>query len=323
MTAQSRQSTAFDYLILGVGIVALLLPVFLSNPYYINVAINTVITVIIVLSTNLLVGYGGQFALCGAAFFGIGAYIPGLLAARYGISPWLGLAAGVTVTTLIATIVSFPVARLQGYFLSLATLAFGFSVEIFVRQATEFTGGPYGVSDLPALTLLGVALHGRWYYVFAALILIAVVVFISNIMRSGFGRALLATRDSPVAATASGVDVRQMRMAVFVISADVVAIAGWLQAFLDGTINPQMLNPELSFLWLFMVIVGGLGNAAGVVLGAVVLSIGPNAIGFASVDRTLVVALLMITIALLAPRGLGSLVDMLRKTHVRKSATII
>lgn len=299
----------FQRMLFGTGVIALLFPALLSNPYYINVATNAAITVIIALSLNLVVGYSGQFALSHAAFFGIGAYVPALLSTRWGISPWLGLIADLLFTTGVAAIVSIPVVRLRGYFLSVATLAFGFFAEIFVRQATDVTGGAYGVNDLPMLAVFGHPLRPLSYYFFTAFVLVLAILLISNMMHSGLGRAILAMRDNAAAAAASGINVSQMRAFAFVLSADIVAVAGWLQAFLDRTVNPQMLSPELSFVWLFMVLVGGLGNAAGVVLGTVLLTLAPNLIGFASADRALVVAVLTIVVVLFAPQGIGGLLD--------------
>lgn len=293
----------------AIASLALLLPALLHNPYHINLATNTAITLIIALSLNLVVGYSGQFALSHAAFFGIGAYVPGLLATRLDISPWLGLIAGIAVTTAIATIVSIPVVRLRGYFLSVATLAFGFFTEILVRQATEVTGGAYGVNNLPSLVLFGHPLHGLSYYFLAAFTLFVVALLLGNMMRSGLGRAIVAMRDNPGAAAASGIAVTQIRVLAFVLAADIAAIAGWLQAFLDRNINPELLSPELTFVWLFMVLIGGLGHPAGVILGTLLLTLGPNFIGIASVDRALVVGMLMIIVALFAPQGLGGLID--------------
>lgn len=293
------------------GTIALLLPGLLQNPYHINVATNAAITLIVALSLNLVVGYSGQFALSHSTFFGIGAYVPGLLATRLGISPWLTLVAGLAVTTAVATIVSIPVVRLRGYFLSVATLAFGFFVEIFVRQATELTGGAYGVDGLPPLVLFDEPLRGLAYYFLAAFTLLLIALLLGNIMRSGLGRAIVAMRDSPKAAAASGIDVTQLRVVAFVLAADIVAVAGWLQAFLDRSINPQMLSPELTFIWLFMVLIGGLGHPAGIVLGTLLLTVGPNFIGIASADHALVVAVLVIGVALFAPQGLGGLLDFL------------
>ncbi len=307
----TRQGAAgtFNRAVLVIGAVALLLPGLLHNPYHINVATNAAITLVVALSLNLVVGYSGQFALSHAAFFGIGAYVPGLLATRLDVSPWLGLVAGLAVTTTIATVVSIPVSRLRGYFLSVATLAFGFFIEIFVRQATELTGGAYGVNDLPTLVLFEYPLRGLSYYFFAAFTLFLIALLIGNMMRSGLGRAIVAMRDNPAAAAASGIHVTQMRVLAFVLSADIVAVAGWLQAFFDLSINPQMLSPELSFVWLFMVLIGGLGHPVGVVLGTLLLTIGPNFVGFASTDRALFVAVLVIGVALFAPQGLGGLLD--------------
>ena len=293
----------------AIASLALLLPLMLHNPYHINLATNTAITLIIALSLNLVVGYSGQFALSHAAFYGIGAYVPGLLATRLGISPWLGLAAGIAVTTVVGLIVSIPVVRLRGYFLSVATLAFGFFIEILVRQATDITGGAYGINNLPPLMLFGHPLRGLSYYALTAFTLFLVALLLSNMMRSALGRAIVAMRDSPGAASASGIAVTQIRVLAFVLSADIAAVAGWLQAFLDRTINPELLSPELTFVWLFMVLIGGLGHPAGVVLGTLLLTLGPNFVGIAGVDRALVVGVLMIVVALFAPQGIGGLLD--------------
>ncbi len=303
------RSPILDRILFGAGLVALAIPLLFDNAYYINLATNAAITVIIALSLNLVVGYSGQFALSQAAFFGFGAYVPGLLVSRWDVSPWLGLIGGLIVTSMVAALVSIPVARLRGYFLSVATLAFGFIIEIFVRQATEITGGAYGVNDLPSLDLFGHPLHALSYYILTAFTLLLVVLFIANLMNSALGRAILAMRDSAIAAAASGIDVGLMRIIAFVLSADIAAVAGWLQAFLDRSINPQLFNPELSFVWLFMVLIGGAGNAAGVVLGATLLTLGPNLIGIASSDRAIVVGVVMIVIALFAPKGIGGLID--------------
>jgi branched-chain amino acid transport system permease protein len=309
---QARSSASLpgrNPLLIVIAVLGLLLPGLLDNPYYINLATNATITLIVALSLNLVVGYSGQFALCHAAFYGIGAYVPALLATRWNVSPWLGLVVGLAFTTAITTIVSIPVVRLRGYFLSVATLAFGYFVEIFVRQTTEITGGAYGVNNLPILVLFGQPLRGLAYYFFAAFTLCLIAVLLTNMMRSGVGRAIVAMRDSPGAAAASGIHVTQMRVLAFVIAADIAAVAGWLQAFLDLSINPQMLSPELTFVWLFMVLIGGLGHPVGVVLGTLLLTLGPNFIGAASFDRALVVAVLMIIVALFAPQGIGGLFD--------------
>lgn len=289
--------------------IAAAFPLVFRDPFYITVAINVGTALILALSMNLVIGFSGQFSLAHAAFFGIGAYVPAILARDFGISPWLGLPAGISAGLAIAAVIGIPVVRLRGYYLAVATLAFSFFVEILVRQLTDVTGGAYGIQNLPAPSLFGVALVGGSFYPVMLAAVVATIVLLDNLMRSPLGREIVAMRDHPAAAAATGINVARARLVAFVLSAGLAALAGWVQAFYFRNLNPLMLSPEWTFIWLFMVFIGGLGHVRGIVAGTVLLTLAPEFLGFATEQTVLGIGVLMVLVALFAPRGLGGLID--------------
>lgn len=291
------------------GLAALLLLPFLGNQYHITIAVNLCITLILTLSLDLIVGKSGQFHLSHAAFFGVGAYVTAILAKQLAVSPWLCLPASMAVVGALAAVIALPTTRLHGLYLAVATLAFSMFVEVVIGEGGSVTGGGYGIQDIPPLTVLGTPLVGPSFYALAALVLLAVALSLRNLMGSRLGREILASRDNADSAAASGIDPRLIRMVVLVIAASLAATAGWLQATYHHSVNTDLVSPEWTFVWFFMVLVGGLGSTRGVVLGTLLLGLMPEALGFAATDTILWIGVLMVAVTLFAPRGLGGLLD--------------
>ena len=198
---------------------------------------------------------------------------------------------------------------MSGYYLAVATLAFGKFCEVFVRQATPITGGAYGIQNIPPLKVFDLPLTGSRFYFLVTIIFLCCVLLLRNLSASSLGRSIVAVRDNPSAAEATGINIAQARLVAFVLAASLAGLAGWLQAFYRLQLDPALLGLDLTFLLLFMVLVGGLGHYVGVFVGTVVLTIVPETLGFAS-DRTiLLVGALMVIVALFAPQGIGGLLD--------------
>ena len=295
------------YLWITAALVAGLAPAW-GNPYHVTVAFNLCVTLVLTLSLNFVVGYSGQFHLSHVAFFGTGAYVSAILA-KAGLSPWLCLPCAIGTVALLAALIGLPVTRLKGLYLAVATLSFSLFVEIVVKQGGPLTGGGYGIQDIPVPEFVGTELVGRTFYPVALLVLVATIVLLHNLLASRFGREVVATRDHPDAAEAAGINPASVRLAVLVIAAALAATAGWLHAFYHRALNPSLLSPEWTFLWFFMVLVGGIGNWVGVVLGTILLSLVPEILGFATGQTILGVGILMILVTLFAPRGLGGALD--------------
>ena len=266
-----------------------LYPAVFRDVFYITIAVTVGVALLLTLSMNLVIGYSGQFSLAHSAFFGIGAYVPAILSRDLGLSPWLGLPAGVLAGAIVATVIGIPVARLRGYYLAVATFAFGFFVEILARQATELTGGAYGIQGLPIPSLFGFPLQGAAYYPVVVIAVAGTILMLNSLMRSPLGRAIIATRDHPGAAGAAGINPAQMRLLAFVLSAAIAAFAGWLQCFYFRSLNPLMLSPDWNFVWVFMVFIGGLCNVRGIVAGTLLLTVSPELLGFAT-EQTILAA---------------------------------
>jgi branched-chain amino acid transport system permease protein len=305
----------------AVGVIAFailaMLP-FWGNPYHVTVAINLCVTLILTLSLNLVVGYSGQFHLSHAAFFGVGAYVSAICA-KQGLSPWLCLPVAVGAVAMLAALIGMPVTRLKGLYLAVATLAFSLFVEVVVNQGGTITGGGYGIQDIPAAYFGPERLIGKPFYVLALFALGVTFLILRNTLTSKFGREILATRDHPDAAEASGINPPLIRLLVLVIAAGLAAFAGWVHTFHHRALDPSLLNPEWTFIWFFMVLVGGIGNTAGVILGSLLLGLVPEFLGFATGQTIFGIGILMILVTLFAPQGLGGLIDDFRQRWLVKS----
>jgi ABC-type branched-subunit amino acid transport system permease subunit len=286
-----------------------LLPTAVTNGYYLTLATNVIITMVLTLSLNFTIGRIGLFSLAHSAFLGVGAYLAAILAQRHGVSPWATLPIAVAGSMAAAALIGVPVLRLRGMFLSVATLSFGLFAEVFARQATEITGGAYGIIGIPPLVLFGHPLRGTGMYELSFAVLLLVALMFENIRTSRFGRAIAASRDNEQAAAAAGIDIARTRLAGFVLSAAVAGAAGWLYTFFHLTLNPYVLSLDITFVWLFVVLVGGLGSMRGVALATILLGIGPELLGFASTQQVLISGVLVLIVVLLAPRGLGGMVE--------------
>lgn len=297
--------------LVGAGIVAML-PL-TANAYHLTVAINLCITLILTLSLNFVVGNSGQFHLSHVAFFGTGAYVSAILAKQYHLSPWLCLFCAVPAVAMLAALIGLPVTRLKGLYLAVATLAFSLFIEVLVNQGGALTGGGYGIQDIPAATMFGARLSAKSFYLLALAALVMTILIINNLLDSKFGREIIASRDHPNAAAAAGINPAATKLLVLVIAASFAAVAGWLHTFYYLTLNPVVLSPEWTFVWFFMVLVGGLGSISGVVLGTMLLTLVPEFLGFAAGQTVLVIGILMIAVTLFAPRGLAGLLYDLAK----------
>ena len=297
--------------LVGAGIVAML-PL-TADAYHLTMAVNLCITLILTLSLNFVVGNSGQFHLSHVAFFGTGAYVSAILAKQYHLSPWLCLFCAVPAVAMLAALIGLPATRLKGLYLAVATLAFSLFVEVLVNQGGTLTGGGYGIQDVPAATIFGARLSAKSFYLLALAAVVVTILILNNLLDSKFGREIIASRDHPNAAAAAGINPAATKLLVLVIAASFAAVAGWLHTFYYLTLNPVVLSPELTFVWFFMVLVGGLGSITGVVLGTMLLTLVPELLGFAAGQTVLLIGILMIAVTLFAPRGLAGLLYDLAK----------
>ena len=242
------------------------------------------------LSLNVVLGYAGQLHLGVAAFFGIGAFVAGIL--RVDIYPfqlgfWPTLLVAIAVTTLIGVLLSSPTLRLRGDYLALVTLGFGVITITLLRKFDEITGGKQTLNPIPPPSLPGfmdgplgaIGINTDWlvdyrlYYYLNLFFLTGVYLVLWNLERSRLGRAWMAIREDELAATCMGINAARLKLAAFAMSAGIAGMAGALYATKMGsTLEPTFYDFQLSATILCAVILGGLGNRNGVLLGIFFIS---------------------------------------------------
>ena len=279
-------------------------PLALPNNYTYEVAILVGLNAVVCVGLNLLVGYAGQISLGHAGFFALGAYGSAILAARYGWPPALSLPAAVAGVAVLAWLVGRPILRLKGHYLAMATLGLGIIVSQVLATEDRITGGPDGMTVAPII-LFGNTLSGErvWYWIVGAL-LVATVWLAQNLIDSPRGRALRALHGAEIAAAAAGIDAARHKLAAFVLSAALAALAGALMAHYAGFITPSKASFLHSIELVTMVVFGGMASTFGAVVGAAVLTTLPQLLaGFKDYELVVLGALMMLTMIFM-PRGL-------------------
>jgi branched-chain amino acid transport system permease protein len=234
-----------------------------SNNFYLDVAIRIGINAIIVLGLNLLIGFAGQISFGHAGFLGIGAYASAVLPTHFGWPPALALVAGAAVAAALAAVLAWPIFKLKGHYLAMATLGLGIILALIFRNEAAYTGGPDGI-PVPTMELGGFAIASdrQWYWIVAALLLVSVWASL-NIINSPFGRALRALHGSEVAAKVVGVDIARYKMTIFVMSAAFASIMGSVTAHYVGFVTPNIADFVHSIELVTMVVVGGMASVFG------------------------------------------------------------
>jgi len=295
-----------DYLLFLLFILVVLAAPLAFRGYLLNVLIFMGINTMLAVALNLLLGFAGQISLGHAAFFGLGAYLSGILTATYGCNPWLALAVAAVAVGLLAFGLGFPILKLQGHYLAMATLGFGIIVNIVFNETVAYTGGPSGLSGIPNLRLGRTRFDGdlKNYYLIWTFTLATMLLGI-NLAHSRIGRALRAIHDSEVAARVMGVNARILKVQVFTLSAIISAVAGSLYAHTMMFIAPASFGFTFSVELVTMVIIGGLGNIFGSFLGAALLTILPELLRVVRDYDIVVYGLLLIVMTMYMPGGLA------------------
>ena len=219
----------------------------------------------------------------------------------------------------VALVLSLVTARLRGLYLALATLAFGLLVDSVTVGLTGITGGPSGLVGIPSFSLGGYAFSSAtsmYYLVWGAAA--ALVIVLANLARSGYGRALRATRADQTAARALGIQVPRYKVSVFLISAALAALAGSLYAFHFHFLSPEMVSTSRSLEMITMLVLGGEGTLVGPLVGVALLTLLPAAFQPLAVYKTLAEGILLVLIMLYLPTGiLGGLLSALERLAYR------
>lgn len=288
----------------GILLVAALLATVLprvAGVYYLHVVDVTLINVIMALGLNLVLGFGGQISLAQAAFFGIGAYSFAVLQA-HGWPAAAAAPAGVAISALVGALLGWPILRLRGHYLALATLAFGLIVSELMVNLDWLTGGANGMMGIP-----GIGMAGDNQQMLMVLLAVTVVALGLSVAfaYSPMGLRVRAFRDDLTAAQAAGINVRALKIGLFIASAAYGGLAGVCYCCLLGYISPDVFAWQTTFSYLAMVVVGGLGSSLGAVIGAALYTLVPEWLRFLQEAYFVFFGMFVIVVIALIPGGLA------------------
>lgn len=262
----------------------------------------------------VLTGHTGQVSFGHAAFLGIGAYTHSILLS-YGVPFTLSIIVTLSLSGLVGMAIGRSASKMHGFYLAIATLAFGILIETVFGEWASLTGGHMGFA-VPSLTVFGLSLTEVWQQYYVDLLLALFVVWgAANLFRSPTGRSFLAVRDSELSARCLGVNVEWVKIQSFGVSAAITGLAGALLAHHLTYLAPDVFGVLESLKLMLMIVVGGLGTILGAILGAIVISILPVALSFlkdylpASIGQTagiepLLFGLIIVLVIVFEPGGL-------------------
>ena len=295
-----RHPAAFWVGVVLVAAALLALPFVLASvgTAWVRITNLAILFILLSLGLNIVVGYAGLLDLGYVAFYAVGAYTYALLASpHFGLHLpfWIILPIGAAVACVFGVLLGAPTLKLRGDYLAIVTLGFGEIVRIFLNnlsQPVNLTNGPQGVTLIDPFTVgnfsfarsesfLGLTFSGPVkYYYLLMLVLLAVIVINLRLEDSRIGRAWIAIREDEIAAQAMGINTRNIKLLAFAMGASFGGIAGGMFSAMQGFISPETFVLVESIMVLSMVVLGGMGNIGGVIVGALLLSFVPEVLRY-------------------------------------------
>ena len=324
--------------LVAVALLALPFALAQAGTAWVRVANFAILYALLALGLNIVVGFAGLLDLGYIAFYAVGAYAYALLASpHFGLHLpfWVILPIGAGVAALFGILLGTPTLKLRGDYLAIVTLGFGEIVRIFLNnlsQPVNITRGPQGIAGIDPVRLagidfsrsdsvLGAIVSGpiKYYYLLLALMLGIIVVNV-RLQNSRIGRAWEAIREDEVAARAMGIDTTRLKLLAFAMGASFGGVAGGMFSAIQGFISPESFVLVESVMVVSMVVLGGMGNIWGVILGALLLSFVPEILRWTvepaqralfgkvlvepEVIRMLIFGLALVLVMLFRPAGL-------------------
>jgi branched-chain amino acid transport system permease protein len=283
----------------GVALIALslaLLPFALAQvgTTWVRITNYAILYVLLALGLNIVVGFAGLLDLGYIAFYAVGAYTYALLASPHfdlHLPFWVILPIGAAVAAFFGVLLGAPTLKLRGDYLAIVTLGFGEIVRIFLNNLSRpmnITSGPQGIARIDPFTLgefnfnrlesfAGLEFSGpvKYYYLLLA-VMLAVILVNLRLQNSRIGRAWEAIREDEIAARAMGINTRNLKLLAFAMGASFGGVAGGMFSAIQAFISPESFTLVESIMVVSMVVLGGMGNIWGVILGAVLLSFTPE-----------------------------------------------
>jgi branched-chain amino acid transport system permease protein len=280
--------------------------------YIIHISILISIYAILGVSLNLIVGFTGMLSITHAAFYGIGAYATAILMISYGFGFAISIILGMLISGVIGLTIGYVLSKLEGDYFTLGSFGFNIIVSSILINSQSFTGGSLGISGITRPSLFDLSFsHNSLFLVLTILTAVIVYILSHSITRSSFGRVLMAIREDEKALQIFGYKTHHYKLAIFVVSAMMAAIAGSLFATYMSFIDPSTFDVSESIFIVSIIILGGLADTKGSVCGAIFLVVLPELLRFigfptniAAELRQIVYGLTLVLLMLYRPQGL-------------------
>ena len=299
------------WLILTILVIAVIIPLVVTNKYYMNILIMSGIWSIVALSLNLILGYTGQVNLAHGAFFGIGAYASALLMLKLKIGFWLALPMAAVIAGFFGFLIGLPALRTRGSYFAIGTLCFNIIVTLIVDRWEGLTEGARGLMGIPGPSPIPLpwgdeitfkTLASQYYLVLCFLLL---TIFVSRrIIQSHVGRTFRAIRGNEELAEAVGIHAMRTKILSFTISCFFAGVGGVLYASYIGFLSPELTDYHVSFDALIYVMIGGVGTIVGPIIGTLLIVTIPETLHVAAEFRLLLYGLILIVMIIYLPRGI-------------------
>lgn len=283
---------------------------FSINDYYIDLANRACLFILLCVGLNIVKGFCGQVTVGHIGLYAIGAVSSALLALNYGLSFWVSAPLAMLITGFAGIIVGLPSVRLEGAYLALATLGLGESVRIMIA-VTPALGSSTGIMLIPAPAIGDFVFDSfeRYYYLVMTVAVLGIYLSFA-ILRSATGRAFQAIREDPIAASVVGINVTMYKLLAFVISALYAGLGGALFAHMPpGYIHHNNFTIIEMITLLLMVVLGGIGNIWGGVIGAIVVTVIYDQTKEYYFYQPLIFGITMVLLVVFMPRGIGGLIE--------------
>lgn len=278
---------------------ALLLQGVISSFWELNL-ILIAINIIMVVSLNLINGYTGQFSLGHAGFMAVGAYVSAIATVKLGLPFIAAIVFGAVAAGFLGFLIGIPTLRLNGDYLAIATLGLGEIIRIVILNVS-YVGGASGFMGIPRYT----------NFAWAFFMCLFTLFFIKNFVNSSHGRACISIRENEIAAEAMGIDTTKYKVLAFTIGAAFAGVAGALFSHYFYIAHPASFTFMMSFNYLTMVVMGGLGSITGSIAGAVILTFVSAALASWPEWRMIVYSLVLILLMIYRPQGLFGNVELM------------
>ncbi len=297
-------------------VLLILLPFCLGNQRYIvHIAIIAAIYAMTGLGLNFQMGSTDMVNFAPAAFMGIGAYTLAVTTSKWGMSPWFGLLFAIITSALVGFLIGLPTLRTKGYYLSLVTMALQLAFTMLLYNI-PYLGGPNGISGVETFsiaglslqksyTVLGIKLAPQVPYMFLCLAVLFIFTFIAmRVYVSRIGLSLNNIAQDEIAANCLGVNATRRKMFAFVIGAIFCGVAGALYVSYTSYVGPDDFGFPRSLMIICMVILGGMDNSIGVIVGAFILTVITEKLRAFSDFQQLVYGIILVTVLIARPSGL-------------------